>query len=179
MRDVGIGEQDVGGLRPNLCAVAQSLANRPQLAGPSRRQGAGADHLERTRLHGREAPADRRRVIVAVVVDQDHGELPRIILRRKRGQRLRDVSRLVARGYDRDHGRPRRGRRWRFVFDPGTRASKAAPPEQQVKPDGESNCGQRGERRHGPPIISIGSRVTSAPQSPCAVSRVTLGGFAL
>jgi hypothetical protein len=83
-------------------AIAHSLPVHP--GGKAR-----ADHLERTRVVGRKAPGDGCGRVLAVVVDQDHGELARIILGEQRAKRLLDVRRLVARRDDRDHLRPRRG----------------------------------------------------------------------
>ena len=138
--DVGVGEEEIDRRMRRGLGCLDTLALRPELSGPSRRQGpAGQDGkavggAQRQRRCAR----DLRRTVAALVVDQDHGKFARIILPQQRRHRFANAFGLIAR---RNHGHDRRPRslfrslpqRNRVIAFPAEPERSA--PEKEIEPN--------------------------------------------
>src|SRR4051812_8394535 len=136
MHDVRVGEHQVF-RREILRCRRDALLDRPQLAGPARRQWRAAHNGEPILLGDCRCGLSRNvcRTVAAVIVDQDQREC-RVVLRQQRRHALRDVLSLVARRHDdRDAGR-HPGMRWICIIAL-TAEPKSPAREHEVDPDGE------------------------------------------
>ncbi len=106
--DVGVGEENEFGLDRASLDFGQTLAHRRELAGPTGRRPRPRDDLEAI---GRLSFASRGRydagcAVCALIVDDDHGERPRIVLPKQRADAQGDHVGFVARRDDGDDAGP-------------------------------------------------------------------------
>ena len=104
MHDIGIGEQQVIRRVWQRHRGLDAMTERPEFAGPPRRQSTGSDDPQPfAPTCG--AACDFGRAVAAVIVDQDHHPRSAVILPEQRTDALADRNRLVASGYDRGDAR--------------------------------------------------------------------------
>ena len=138
--DVSVGEQDEFRLDRASLDFGQALAHRRELAGPTRRRAGSRDDLEAI---GRLSFARRSRrgggcAVCALVVDDDHGERPRIVLPKQRADAQGDHVGFVARRDDRDDAGPSVAARCRGGGIIALAAQpEPSPAEQKIGPYGE------------------------------------------
>ena len=148
VRDVGIGQQQIAGLRPAFAGPADALLDRPELARPAARQLRRRDHLEGSRAAGAEALGDAPGGVGAVIVDQHDRQFARVVLVEQRAKGAADAGLLVARRHHRDHCRPSRRRERTLVLDPRPGAPEAGAPEQEVDPCQQRKRGKQLQPHH-------------------------------
>src|SRR5262245_10240052 len=148
MHNVSIGEEQI--FRLLSFGGRDTLVERPELPGPSRRWALAVDHRQGSlRSRCRRIDCICGRPIAAVVVDNDDVEFSGILLPQKRPDARGDVSGLIPCWHNGDHRRPA------FPIPYGSIGiADAAKPEiaaanDQVKPHGETeDCQHVAHRRH-------------------------------
>ena len=142
-----------------------ALCQRPELAGPAWRGFlAGHDHWDHSPTGlASEPPSHLSGLVGRVVVDQDHLQRPRIVLRQEGRQAGAEHERLVpSRDDDRNRG-PRRGVGGDRQPHPGS--PERAPEEHYVHPDDQRDCRQPHHRPNARGRLGVGAVVERASAS--------------
>ena len=145
--DVGIGQQQVAGVRQDFSGGFDPLRDGPQLPRPAGFERSPRDHRKPVRPR-RRGPRDACGPVVAAVVDKHDREPARIVLGDERADGLPDRRGLIAGRDDRHHRRP---------FGPvrgGLGQPLGSPPEAPTRngqdpPQDQRQAGKNGDHGHG------------------------------
>ncbi len=152
--DIGIAQKQEGRLLGNLLRMLDTLADGPELAGPSRGQRLARQHRQPCGGAGclRCGFGDVGRAVAALIVDQNHLQRTGIILTQERADGEGDHIGFIACRHDRHHIGPAFGRglgRWAIRRLAFPTPPEIAPGHEEINPGGERQKGDEKKRAHG------------------------------